>query len=132
MIAAFNSGTVNTGALGTYVVSYVYVDGAGNTGSTNRTIHVVDTVAPTASVNYSTHSTTSGSVISTLTGASEAITIVNNAGSPNHTFAANGSFTYIYTDAAGNTGTTLATVNNIDTTAPVITIVGGTPITVTL
>jgi hypothetical protein len=122
-ITAYNSGSVNTGALGSYSVSYVYVDGAGNTGSADRVVNVVDTVVPTASISYSTLSTTSGSVVATLTGASEAITIVNNAGSGNYTFVSNGSFTFIYTDASGNTGTTVATVNNIDTTAPVITIV---------
>ena len=46
LLSVTTVGTVNAGALGTYVVSYVYVDGAGNTGSTNRTVNVVDTVAP--------------------------------------------------------------------------------------
>jgi large repetitive protein len=131
-ISAYNSGSVNTGSLGTYIISYLYVDGAGNTWSTNRTVNVVDTTAPTASVAYSTLLTTSGSVVATLTWSSEAITIVNNLWSPNYTFLANGSFSYTYIDASWNTGTTIATVNNIDTTAPVISIIGWTPITAAL
>ena len=131
-ISSYTSGSVNTGSLGTYLISYEYVDSSGNTWSTDRTVNIVDTVVPTASVSYSTLWTTSGSVIATLTWSSEGITIINNAWSPNYTFMANGSFTYTYIDASGNTGTTMATVNNIDTTPPVITIIGGSPITASL
>ena len=38
--------------------------------------------------------------------------------------------TYSATDAAGNTGTATRTVNVVDTTAPVITIIGDNPVTV--
>ncbi len=60
-------GSVNIGSIGTYVLGYSYTDGAGNLGSVNRTVNVVDTTSPTASVTYSTLSTTSGSVTATLT-----------------------------------------------------------------
>lgn len=87
----------------------------------------MDTTSPTASVTYSTLSTTSGSVTATLTGASEPITITNNAGSPNYVFGSNGSFTFTFQDGSGNTGSTVASVANIDTTAPVITLLGTSP-----
>ena len=93
-------------------------------------MNVVDTTAPTATVSYSTLATTSGSVIATLTGASEAITITNNGGLSTYTFANNGSFTFNFSDISGNTGSVTATVNNIDTTAPVITLVGSNPTTI--
>ncbi len=52
-ISAYNSGSVNTGALGSYIVSYVYVDLAGNTGSANRTVNVVDTTSPVVTLSGS-------------------------------------------------------------------------------
>ncbi|MCX6824462.1 MAG: DUF5011 domain-containing protein [candidate division SR1 bacterium] len=46
------SGTINTGALGTYLVDYFYIDTAGNTGNiVTRTIHIVDTTAPIVILN---------------------------------------------------------------------------------
>ncbi len=131
-ISGYNSGSVNTGALGTYIVSYEYTDSSSNVGTgAVRTIHVVDTTPPTASVTYSTLSTTSGSVTATLTGASELITITNNTGNSNYVFSSNGSFTFTFQDASGNTGSVVANVANIDTTAPVITLLGTSPTTVT-
>ena len=47
MISRYNSGTINTGALGTYTVGYGYTDGAGNVGTgKTRTVTVVDTTPP--------------------------------------------------------------------------------------
>jgi hypothetical protein len=83
-----------------------------------------DTIVPTASVVYSTTSLTNSAVVATLTGSSESITVTNNSGALTKSFTSNGSFTFNFIDAAGNTGSTIATVNNIDTTAPVITLVG--------
>ena len=55
VIGAFNSGSVNTGALGSYVVSYEYSDGAGNVGTgVTRTVNVVDTTAPVVTLSGST------------------------------------------------------------------------------
>jgi hypothetical protein len=54
-------------------------------------------------------------VTATLTGASESIT-----GTLSHIFTTNGSYTFTFFDNAGNTGTLLTSVNNIDKDAPVI------------
>lgn len=82
----------------------------------------VDTVAPTATVSYTTTAATNQNVTATLV-PSETIIVTNNGGSASYTFTANGSFDFIFTDSAGNPGaTTTATVSNIDKTAPVITI----------
>ena len=83
-----------------------------------------DTIPPTATVLYSTTGATNSGVVATLTGYSEPITILNNSGSNTYLFTTNGSFTFTYQDGAGNTGSTTATVTNIDTTPPVITLVG--------
>ncbi len=49
---------------------------------------------------------------------------VTSAGGNTHTFIQNGSFTFEFTDAAGNTGTAVATVNWIDKIPPIATISG--------
>ena len=47
VISMYNSGSVNTGTLGSYVVLYEYTDGAGNIGTgVSRSVNVVDTTAP--------------------------------------------------------------------------------------
>ena len=130
-IVGFNSGSVNTGTLGTYIVSYEYSDSAGNVGTgVSRTINVIDTIVPVANISYSTILTTSGVVTVSLTGISEPIIITNNSGSNNFTFGANGSFTFTYRDAGLNTWSTTATVNNIDTTPPIITLISNSSVTV--
>ena len=71
----------------------------------------IDKIAPTAKVVYSTTDKTSNSVIATLTGESEEITITNNDGNRNCTFSENGEFVYEFMDKAGNRGTVLAKVD---------------------
>ena len=130
MIFTPTSGSVNTNVAGTYILEYTYVDASGNTGTVTRTINVTDTTAPTASIIYSRYTRTNQNVIATLTGYSEPLTITNNGGSANRTFTTNGSFTFDFEDAYGNTGSTTATVDRIDKVAPVVTINGSTPIDV--
>ena len=113
------SGSVDTATLGTYILTYDKTDSSGNAATTvTRSVTVADQTAPTATIEYSTLLATSGSVVATLTGASEPITITNNSGSNTFTFTSNGSFTFDYTDAVGNTGSTTATVNNIFVPVP--------------
>ncbi len=81
----------------------------------------VDSVAPTATVGYSTTAATNQNVTATLT-PSETILVTNNGGDPSYTFTSNGSFEFTFTDLAGNSATTTATVSNIDKTAPIITV----------
>ena len=96
------SGEVNTGEKGTYYIDYTYVDTAGNTGSTTRTVTVRDTIKPTASVEYiPVHSGwTTGDVEAIVTGFSEPITGLNATG---NTFTGNGIFIFSFRDLAGNT-----------------------------
>ena len=46
-----SSGSVNTTTAGTYTLTYTKVDAAGNTGSTTRTVHVVDMTAPVVTLS---------------------------------------------------------------------------------
>jgi hypothetical protein len=74
----------------------------------------LDQTKPTATVSYlpASGTRTSGSVAATISG-SEAITVTNNTGTT-YTFTNTGSFTFQFQDAAGNTGSTTATVTWID------------------
>jgi hypothetical protein len=80
-----------------------------------------DTIAPTATVGYSQTAPTNQNVVASIT-PSEPVTITNNGGSASHTFTENGSFTFEFVDAAGNVGSAVATVSNIDKTAPTLKI----------
>jgi hypothetical protein len=48
-----SSGTVNTGALGIYIIEYLKVDTSGNTGSVTRTVTVTDQTAPVVTLSGS-------------------------------------------------------------------------------
>ncbi|WP_307564227.1 OmpL47-type beta-barrel domain-containing protein [Paenibacillus sp. V4I7] len=79
---------------------------------------IIDTVAPTATVSYSALNPTYQDVVATIL-PSESVTVTNNNGLTQFTFSQNGSFTFTFEDAAGNTGSEMAAVNNIDKTAPI-------------
>jgi hypothetical protein len=97
---------------GTYL--FTVSDLAGNTSST---IFTIDMTKPTASTTPILSSRTSGNVYSSLTGYSEILTGLNATG---YLFTGNGSFTFRFSDLAGNTGETIATMTRIDKTAPVV------------
>jgi hypothetical protein len=82
--------------------------------------------SPTGYVTYDITTPTNSDVVATLH-LSEPV-IMTSEGSKYHTFTANGSWTFTYHDADGNTGSTIAKVANIDKTAPVITLKGNSQI----
>lgn len=112
---------VNSTKAGSYTYTYSATDHAGNQAEVKRTVIVEDTVAPTATVRYSTTAPTNGDVVATLV-PSEDIRVKNNGGSLSHTFTENGSFTFEFEDLAGNQGTATATVANIDKSLPTGTV----------
>ncbi|WP_310832571.1 hypothetical protein [Paenibacillus pedocola] len=83
----------------------------------------VDGANPQATVEYPFTKLTNSNVTVLLTEPSEPIIITNNNGKSSHTFTENGTFTFEFKDAAGNTGTAVAQVNNIDKEAPKVKIV---------
>lgn len=117
------AGSVNTAAMGEYVLTYTATDGSGNTAEVTRTVRVTDNVKPTVSV--SGHAT-SGKAGSDITFGS--ITVTDNSGETpsylvkvtgpdgvpadidrdNNSFRPTGAGTYIVTvtatDSSGNTG----------------------------
>jgi hypothetical protein len=94
---------------------FQFQDAAGNTGAVTATVANIDTVPPSASVEYSAVNLTNQDVTATLTGASETLT-----GTLTHVFAANGTYALNFADLAGNTGAVTATVTNIDKASPAV------------
>ena len=94
-------------------------DAAGNSTTATGGGVTFDKTEPTATISYSTTAPTNSDVTATIT-PSEAVTITNNSGLTTYTFTDNGSFTFEFRDAAGNTGSATAIVNNIDKTDPAV------------
>lgn len=90
-----------------------FQDLSGNTGSVTATVNRIDKTSPTAIVNLNPIQAnyTGGNITANLTWYSESLTITNNGWSNNYIFTGNGNFTFNFVDAAGNTGSTTATVN---------------------
>ena len=125
---------MNAGTPGSYTITYVATDPSGNSATNTRTVVVVDTIAPVITVLGANPLTNECSVAFVDPGATAsdscagvlAVTTNStvNAGTP-------GSYTitYVATDPSGNSTTNTRTVVVVDTTAPVITVLGANPLT---
>ncbi|MBI2065146.1 MAG: DUF5011 domain-containing protein [Candidatus Yanofskybacteria bacterium] len=118
---------------GEHTVTILAYDMAGNpnTAATGQTSYTIDNTAPTATIEYSTTAPINGSVTATLD-PSEDVIVTNNGGETSYEFTENGSFAFEFVDEAGNDGSATATVENIDTIAPIITLTGDNPQTIEL
>lgn len=83
----------------------------------------VDGTLPRATVEYPETGFTNSSITAFLVDPSEPIIVTNNNGKTTHTFTENGTFTFEFKDAAGNAGSAVATVGNIDKNPPKVKIV---------
>jgi adenosyl cobinamide kinase/adenosyl cobinamide phosphate guanylyltransferase len=130
------SGEVNASESGTYVLSYIYTDAAGNSAqAVTRTVHVVDTTAPIISLNGDgniTHEAgtayldANGSWSDAVDGSGVIVASWEVNASEPGTYV----LSYNYTDTAGNVAQTVTrTVHVVDTTAPVISLHGDSNIT---
>ncbi|MGB7921641.1 MAG: immunoglobulin-like domain-containing protein [Pyrinomonadaceae bacterium] len=127
-VAVTASGSVNPNVVGTYTITYTATDGT-NTTTATRTVNVVDTIAPTITLNgpnpvtvechtpfVDPGATASDGCAGNLTGS---IVVSTNA-NPNTP----GTYTITYTVSDGSNSTTVTrTVNVVDTTAPTITLI---------
>lgn len=133
---ALSDGTVTSAGGATHSFTengswtFVFTDAVGNTGSALATVSWIDKTAPAATFIYSTTNPTNQDVISTLQ-PSETVTVTNNRNLPTYTFTDNGSFTFEFTDAAGNLGSATATVANIDKTPPIVSSITYNPAVLT-
>jgi hypothetical protein len=104
---------------------FYYRDKAGNEGEVTAQVAVIDRTPPTATIQYSEAGWTNRDVTATLVAqdnSGQAPTVVNNAGQTAHVFTQNGTFTFVYQDAAGNQREMQASADRIDKTAPSATI----------
>ncbi len=136
---------VDTNILGTYSVTYSATDTAGNNSQATRTVNVVvatstDNIPPVIFITGGTPITIlvgtvyvdqGATAFDNVDGTTTATTTSNNV---NSNVVGNYHVVYTATDVAGNVATATRDVNVIsasaDVTPPVITIIGGTPITV--
>ena len=125
------SGTVDESTIGEYTITYSATDSAGNTGTATRTVNVVDTTAPVITIIGDNPVTVEqGSSYVEAGAIADGGETVTTSGTVDESTIGEYTITYSATDSAGNTGTATRTVNVVDTTAPVITIIGDNPVTV--
>ncbi|MDD3868316.1 MAG: BspA family leucine-rich repeat surface protein [Candidatus Absconditabacteria bacterium] len=117
-----NGGNTNYTFTGNGSFMFEFMDAYGNTGSETASVTRIDKSVVIGTISYSTTGNTNEDVIATITFNKTGVTITNNGGSANYTFIGNGSFTFTFTDAYGNAGSTTATVTWIDKSAVVGTI----------
>lgn len=126
---------VDTTTPGTYTVTYTVADGAGNAANASRSVVVIDTTNPVVVLNGDPAPTIEcgGSFTdegATATDSCDASVTVTVSGAVNTSVPGTYNVTYSATDASGNTGNDIRVVTVVDTTLPVITINGSSPVTV--
>ena len=144
-----NSATIETGTETTYTVTYTATDHSGNSTFVNRTVQVADYTAPLVTLlseNSNTYEVAQGDSTyvehgARATDAGQQVDFNSNTTSGGMNLTITGpvdtttkgtyTVTYTATDANNNSGSVMRTVSVVDTTAPVITINGDNPATVT-
>lgn len=121
------NGLVDDTTIGTYQVTYSFIDSSNNTASTIRTVHIVDTTDPVITLKGLDDITLEYGTAYLELGASytDNYDPAGNAvitGSVNENVLGDYILTYSYTDSSNNTAFTLRTVHIVDTTDPVITV----------
>ncbi len=132
-----NSYISRSGVTGTY---YLHIKANDNVGNTSAAYYIAvagfDNTAPTVSLSASTTAATNNDVVITVSVTAEAATddkgsyaIVSNnelaaSGTSGNAFTvqANGTYSFTVTDSVGNSTTKIITIENIDKTAPTVSI----------
>ncbi len=128
---------VNTAVLGTYTVTYTVSDSSGNSDTETRTVTVVDTEDPILTVLGSdpvtvevgsTYADAGATAVDSFDG--DLTTSIVTFNPVNTAVLGTYTVTYAVTDSSGNSDTATRTVIVVDTTIPVISLLGSTPETV--
>ncbi|GGE06835.1 hypothetical protein GCM10010831_05410 [Psychroflexus salis] len=133
------TGSVDTDVVGTYTLSYDVTDSSGNAAETvTRTVNVVDTTIPVitllgenpVTIEVGTTYTDAGATASDNADGDLTADIVVT-GSVDADVVGTYTLSYDVTDSSGNAAETVTrTVNVVDTTIPVITLLGDNPVTI--
>ena len=133
---------INNNAVGSYTVQYSVTDSSGNTTIANRTVEIIDTTPPQLSLNGNsiisievgtTYNELGASATDNYDDNSTITSTISISGSVNT--ATLGSYTVLYdvTDSSGNSASTLIrTINVVDTTIPVLSLLGSSPVNIEL
>ena len=132
------SSTVNTAVIGDYSVTYTVVDTSGNGATSTRIVNVRDTIAPVLTllgdnpmtVNVGTEFTDPGATTTDSFDTGVTNESIHETGSVDSSKIGSYILTYTVSDTSGNTSSSTRTVNVVDTTAPVITVLGSNPVQV--
>src|SRR6185369_10176728 len=126
--------TVDSDTPGIYTNTYIAFGPTGNSTTNSRTVVVVDTTAPVITINGANPFTNECHVPYVDAGATafdgcagSRPVVTNNAVDAND--PGTYTVTYISTDSIGNSTTNIRTVVVVDTTLPILTIVGANPLT---
>jgi PKD repeat protein len=131
-----DTAAVDTSIVGSYLVTYNVTDANGNAATqVTRTVNVVDTTVPVIALTGANPqtievdspyvelgATATDNYDGDLTGS-----IVTNSAAVNTAVVGSYIVTYDVVDSSGNPAAAIRTVNVVDTTAPVITLVGANP-----
>ncbi|MDQ1611368.1 MAG: large repetitive protein [Pyrinomonadaceae bacterium] len=140
-VVSINS-NVDPNTVGTYTIVYSATDNHGTPADTTddlvasitRTVHVVDTIDPSISLNgghtltVECHSAFNDpGATATDSCAGDLTSAIQVSGTVDPNTVGTYTLTYTVSDASGNDDTEVRTVNVVDTTAPVITLNGSNP-----
>ncbi|MDF1597591.1 MAG: DUF5011 domain-containing protein [Acidimicrobiia bacterium] len=136
---AIDASAVSTAVVGSYTVTYDVSDANGNAAVTvSRIVDVVDTTVPVISLTGANPQTIEvgspyvelGATASDTYDGDISGSIVINATAVNTSVVGSYPVFYDVTDAAGNPGSAIRTVNVVDTTIPVVALTGANPQTI--
>ena len=130
------TGTVTEEVLGEYTITYSAQDSSGNVGTAQRTVNVVDTTSPTIDITGDNPVTITLGATYNDEGATATdnydtgLTVVVGGDTVDTSTVGSYTVTYNLSDAAGNTAAQkVRTVNVVDNTDPIITLIGSSEIT---
>ena len=133
-VSVTSSGTVNPSIPGIYRVTYEAYDDLSNKSVKVRIVNVVDTLAPTVSVTYSTTERTKSSVTVTIETDKEILRpdgwLIAGQNKYTKIYNSNTDTDLTITDLSGHNVATRIIITNIDKIPPVITINGEEEITI--
>ena len=133
---------INTNILGSYTVQYSVTDSSGNTTIVNRTVEVIDTTPPQLSLNGNsiisievgtTYNELGASATDNYDDNNTITSTISISGSVNTATLGSYTVSYNVSDSSGNSASTLIrTINVVDTTIPVLFLLGSSPVNIEL